>query len=161
LVGGTEKNVLIAAGQIVFRNTPIMAYRVSKITKNLQKLVPTFFILIAPPAVGFISYFRITNGSIDMLSIFLYSIALFTLFLLLFMIRMYDTKTFFISWWAYTFPLAAVTIATLMMHMAYRNTFTYLTSVALIALTTLVVGFVTFKTLQACKNKQICISEEE
>ncbi|RLA75116.1 MAG: C4-dicarboxylate ABC transporter, partial [Epsilonproteobacteria bacterium] len=55
-----------------------------------KKLVPTFFILIAPPAVGFISYFRISNGSIDMLSMFLYFIALFTLFLLLFMVKMYD-----------------------------------------------------------------------
>ncbi|MFT7003684.1 MAG: tellurite resistance protein [Sulfurimonas sp.] len=126
-----------------------------------KKLVPTFFILIAPPAVGFVSYFRITSGSIDMISMFLYSIALFTLLLLLFMIKMNDIKTFFISWWAYTFPLAAITIATLMMHMVFHNTFTYITSITLIALTTLVIGFVSFKTLQACKNKQICISEEE
>jgi tellurite resistance protein len=126
-----------------------------------KKLVPTFFILIAPPAVGFVSYFRITNGSIDMISMFLYSIALFTLLLLLFMIRMNDIKTFFISWWAYTFPLAAITIATLMMHMVFHNIFTYSISIFLIVVTTLVIGFVSFKTLQAFKKRQICISEEE
>ncbi|MCD6432557.1 MAG: SLAC1 anion channel family protein, partial [Sulfurimonas sp.] len=93
-----------------------------------KKLIPTFFILIAPPAVGFISYFRITSGSIDMFSSFLYFIALFIFLLLLFMIRMYDVKEFFISWWAYTFPLAAMTIATLMMEMAYHNSVTYFAS---------------------------------
>ena len=126
-----------------------------------KKLLPTLFIFIAPPAVGFVSYFRITNGSIDMFSIFLYFVALFTLMLLLFMVKMFDTKEFFISWWAYTFPLAAVTIATLLMHMAFGSTVTYIGSVILIILTTLVVGFVTVKTVQACRAEQICISEEE
>jgi len=126
-----------------------------------KKLVPTLFIFIAPPAVGFVSYFRITNGSIDMFSMFLYFVALFTLVLLLFMVRMFGTKQFFISWWAYTFPLAAITIATLLLHMAVGSTVTYIGSIILIILTTLVVGFVTFKTVQACQAEQICISEEE
>jgi len=126
-----------------------------------KKLIPTFFILIAPPAVGFVSYFRITNGSIDMLSMFLYFIALFTLFLLLFMMRMYDLKEFFISWWAYTFPLGAITIATLMLEMVFHNTLTYFASYALIVLTTVVVSFVTLKTIQACREQTICIEEIE
>lgn len=138
----------------------IMLYRIIFHHPLAKKLIPTFFIFIAPPAVGLISYFRITNGSIDMFSLFLYTVALFTLLLLLFMIRMFDTKEFFISWWAYTFPLAAVTIATLMMHMVFRNSVTYTGSVILITLTTLVVGFVTFKTVEACRAEKICISEE-
>ncbi|MEA3418898.1 MAG: SLAC1 anion channel family protein [Campylobacterota bacterium] len=126
-----------------------------------KKLIPTFFIFIAPPAVAFVSYFRITNGSIDFISMFLYFVALFTLLLLLFMVRIFDTKEFFISWWAYTFPLAAITISTLMMHMAFDNSITYLGSIMLIILTTLVVGFVAFKTVQACRAERICIEEEE
>ena len=126
-----------------------------------KKLIPTFFIFIAPPAVGFVSYFRMTSGSIDMFSMFLYFIALFTFILLLFMIKMYDTKEFFISWWAYTFPLASVAIATLMMEMVFHNSVTYFASFVLIALTTLVVGFVTYRTIRACRAQTICISEEE
>lgn len=126
-----------------------------------KKLIPTLFIFIAPPSVGFISYFRITDGSIDMFSIILYFVALFTLFLLLFMVKIFDTKEFFISWWAYTFPLAAVTIATLLMYMSLRNNITYVASVTLIILTSLVVGYVTIKTLHACKKEKICVSEEE
>ena len=138
----------------------MMMYRIVFHHPLAKKLIPTFFIFIAPPAVGFVSYFRITNGSIDMLSMFLYVVALFTLILLLFMIKMYDTKEFFISWWAYTFPLAAITIATLLMHMAFDNSFTYVLSVGLILFTTVVVGFVTLKTLQACRAQKICIEEE-
>lgn len=139
----------------------IMIYRIVFHHPLAKKLVPTLFILIAPPAVGFVSYFRITNGSIDMFSMFLYFIALFTLFLLLFMVRMFDTKQFFISWWAYTFPLAAITIATLLMHMAFRTTVTYAGSVILILLTTSVIGFVTVRTFQECRAEKICIEEEE
>ena len=126
-----------------------------------KKLIPTFFIFIAPPAVGFVSYLRITNGSIDMFSMFLYFIGLFILLLLLFMIKMYDTKEFFISWWAYTFPLASITIATLMLEMVFHTVITYLASVSLILLTSVVVGFVTVKTIGACRAQKICISEEE
>jgi len=139
----------------------IMMYRIVFHHPLAKKLVPTLFILIAPPAVGFVSYFRITNGSIDMFSMFLYFIALFTLFLLLFMVRMFDTKQFFISWWAYTFPLAAITIATLLMHMALRTSVTYMGSVILILLTTSVIGFVTYRTILECRAEKICIEEEE
>jgi len=127
----------------------IMMYRIVFHHPLAKKLVPTLFILIAPPAVGFVSYFRITNGSIDMFSMFLYFIALFTLLLLLFMVRMFDTT------------LAAITIATLLMHMALRTTVTYIGSVLLIFLTTLVIGFVTYRTILECRAEKICIEEEE
>jgi tellurite resistance protein len=138
----------------------MMMYRIIFHHPLAKKLVPTFFIFIAPPAVAFISYFRITNGSIDMFSLFLYSVALFTLILLLLMIKMYDTKEFFISWWAYTFPLAAITIATLLMYMTYQRGLLYFVSLLLIMLTTIVVGFVSIKTIQECISEKICIEEE-
>ncbi len=139
----------------------IMIYRIVFHHPLAKKLVPTFFIFIAPPSVGFISYFRITNGSIDMFSMFLYFIALFTLLLLLFMVKMFDAKEFFISWWAYTFPLASMTIATLLLYMVERNSVTYFGSLVLIVITTAVVGFVTAKTIKACRLEKICISEED
>ena len=139
----------------------ILMYRIIFHHPLAKKLIPTLFILIAPPAIGFVSYFRITNGSIDMLSMSLYFIALFTLFLLLFMVRMFDTKQFFISWWAYTFPLAAMSIATLLMHMALGTTVTYIGSITLIVLTTTVIGFVTYRTIIECRAEKICIEEVE
>ena len=139
----------------------IMMYRLIFHHALAKKLIPTFFIFIAPPAVAFVSYFRMTNGSIDMFGMFLYFIALFTLLLLLFMIKMYDVKQFFISWWAYTFPLAAISIATLMLEMAFHNSVTYVGSILLMTLTTAVVGFVTYRTVLASKQQTICIEEIE
>jgi tellurite resistance protein len=139
----------------------IMIYRIVFHQPLAKKLLPTLFILIAPPAVGFISYFRISDGSLDIMSLLLYFIALFTLFLLLFMMRIFYTKEFFISWWAYTFPLAAITIATLLMEMTFHSTLTYLGSVVLILLTSTVIGFVLFRTIQECRAGKICIEEVE
>jgi len=126
-----------------------------------KRLLPTFFILIAPPAVGFISYFRITFGLIDTDSLFLYFIALFIFVLLLTMIKQFIKLQFFISWWAYTFPMAALTIATILMDSAYNNNLTYYGSIFLLSVTTLLVAFVAYKTFIAVKNQKICIPEEE
>jgi tellurite resistance protein len=126
-----------------------------------QRLLPTFFILIAPPAVGFISYFRITFGLIDTDSLFLYFIALFIFILLLTMAKSFIKLKFFISWWAYTFPMAAITIATILMDSAYDNALTYSASLCLLTITTVLVAFVAYKTYIAVKNHKICIPEEE
>ncbi|GAX87416.1 tellurite resistance protein [Lebetimonas natsushimae] len=126
-----------------------------------KKLIPTFFILIAPPAVGFISYFRISFGSIDTFSMILYLIALFTFFLLLLKKSLYTELPFFISWWAYTFPLAAITISTILIYSSFRNYSMYWFSVILLALVTVVVFYVAYKTYLAVKAQKICIPEEE
>ncbi|WP_024791470.1 SLAC1 anion channel family protein [Lebetimonas sp. JS032] len=126
-----------------------------------KKLIPTFFILIAPPAVGFISYFRITFGSIDIFSMFLYLIALFTFFLLIAKKSLYTQIPFFISWWAYTFPLAAITIATTLIYSSFRNCSMYWFSLLLLAIVTVVVFYVAYKTYLAIKAEKICIPEEE
>ncbi|MEO1928157.1 MAG: SLAC1 anion channel family protein [Nautiliaceae bacterium] len=125
-----------------------------------KKLLPTLFILIAPPAVGFISYFRLTFGLINLESLFLYFIALFIFVLLISMAKNFLKIEFFISWWAYTFPLAAFTIATILIDSAYNNITLKLFSLILLTLTTIIVGYVFLKTLNAIKNKKICIEEE-
>ena len=139
----------------------IVTYRMIFHHPLAKKLIPTFFILIAPPAVGFISYFRITFGIIDNFSLFLYLIALFTFLLLMFMIKMFKDIPFFISWWAYTFPLAAITIATILMYSAFHTFGLYVFSVFLLLLTTIVVFYVFYKTYLAAKSQKICIPEEE
>ncbi len=138
----------------------IITYRMIFHHPLAKRLLPTFFILIAPPAVGFISYFRITFGSIDLTSLFLYFVALFTFFLMLVMLDKFTKMEFFISWWAYTFPMAAMSIATILLYLVYHTKILYLGSLILIFATTSVVVLVSYKTILAVKEEKICIEEE-
>lgn len=122
------------------------------------KLVPTFFILIAPPAVGFLSYVKLAGG-IDSFARVLYYSALFLLMLLLFQYRMFARLKFFLSWWAYSFPLAAMTIATL--HMYERTSymfFQYLSGILLVFLTGVILAL-TWNTLAAAARREICVED--
>lgn len=122
------------------------------------KFVPTLFIFIAPPAVAFIAYIKM-YGEFDMFASMLFNLALFFTFLLIFMYKNFMNLKFFISWWAFTFPLAAVTIASML---AYKITnialYSYL-SYLFIAITTSVVLLVFIRTIQHMMKKEICIQE--
>ncbi len=72
-------------------------------------LLPTLFILIAPPAVGFLSYVRL-NGGMDNFAYFLYFAALFLTILLLSQANRFIRLPFFPGG-LHPFPLAAITIA--------------------------------------------------
>ncbi len=123
-----------------------------------SKLMPTLFILIAPPAIGFISYTKLSGG-IDAFAHILYYVGLFLTFLLLTQARRFARLQFFISWWAYTFPMAAITVATMVM---YENSglpgFLFLSWVLLCLLTGIVV-FMLYKTAQAVSRGEICQPE--
>ncbi|MCP5420121.1 MAG: SLAC1 anion channel family protein [Gammaproteobacteria bacterium] len=123
-----------------------------------ERLVPTFFILIAPPAVGFISYIKLNDG-LDHFARILYYCALFLTLLLATQFGKFARLRFFISWWAYSFPLAAMTIATwLMFEHTGMMEFKYL-AVFLIAVLSLIVVGLTIRTLLAIVRREICIEE--
>jgi tellurite resistance protein len=122
------------------------------------KFMPTLFIFIAPPAVSFIAYVKM-YGAFDAFASFLFNLGLFFTFLLLFMYKNFVKLKFFISWWAFTFPLAAVTISSML---AYKKTslviYSYF-SYFFMAVTTIVVLIVALQTIQHIAKKEICIQE--
>lgn len=124
-------------------------------------LLPTLFILIAPPAVGFIAYIRL-NGALDNFAHFIYYGALFFTVLLLFQAARFVRLPFFLSWWAYSFPLAAITIASFLMHKLHGNEelpiFLWIASTLLVLLT-LVVSIIIWRTVQAILRHGICVPE--
>ena len=122
------------------------------------KLLPTLAILIAPPAVGFIAYEQLAGG-LDGFGRVLYGAALFfTLFVATQAPRFFKLP-FFLSWWAYSFPLAAITIATWVMFEATKvSGYMYLAQGLLVLLTAVMVLLVV-KTIKAVINKQICVPE--
>jgi tellurite resistance protein len=122
----------------------------------VQKFMPTLFILVAPPAIGTISYVKIT-GSFDFFASFLYSLGIFFTFLLIFMYKNFLKLKFFISWWAFTFPLAAVTISTLLAyHETHREIYAYIAQ-GLICITTVVIVLVLMNTVRNIGH--ICVPE--
>lgn len=123
-----------------------------------ERLAPTLFILIAPPAVGFLSYVKLTGG-IDPFARVLYYFALFlTLFLVLQIPRLMKAK-FFLSWWAYSFPLAAITVASLLMVEKLNHPFMSTLGVLLLGLVSVVVAGLTVRTLIAIGRHEICQPE--
>ncbi len=112
------------------------------------RLTPTLFILIAPPAVGFLSYVALVD-QIDAFARILYFCALFLTLLLASNAMRFFRLPFFISGWAYSFPIAAMTLATFEMAQRTGAVFYGLLSWILLVVLTSVVALLSFKTLQS------------
>jgi tellurite resistance protein len=124
-----------------------------------SKLLPTLFILIAPPAVGFIAWTRLHKGVLDDMGKMLYYAALFTTLLLLFQVRAFMKVKFALPWWAYSFPTASITIATtLMLEKVGGLFFAVLTPLLLVFLSIMVLVLV-YNTLVAGWRGEICVPE--
>ena len=125
-----------------------------------DKLVPTFFILFAPPAIAFISYVKLI-GEVDSAARILYYISLFLCLLIFVQIKMFFKIKFYLSWWAYSFPMAAITIATMLMYHETENIFFRNLSYVYIIILSAIIFYLMFKTIKCMTNKKICIEEKE
>ena len=123
------------------------------------KLMPTLFILIAPPAVGFISWVKLHHGVLDDAARLLYYFALFTTLLLFSQIRYFWKLSFALPWWAYSFPMAAITIATSVMQEKVGGSLFAILTPALLTLLLVLVATLCFKTMVAMTRGQIFVPE--
>ncbi|HAK47200.1 MAG TPA: C4-dicarboxylate ABC transporter [Spirochaeta sp.] len=125
-----------------------------------EKLLPTFFIIIAPPAIGFISLIKLT-GSFSPFGKILYYISIFFFVLLVFQVNYFRKIKFYMSWWAYTFPISAVIISSVLMyHMSESAFLFYFIWVLWIILGALNTAFL-IVTIKKIINKQICVPEND
>ena len=123
------------------------------------KLLPTLFILIAPPAVAFISWIKLHNGVLDDAGRIFYYIALFTTLLMFAQMKYFVKVKFALPWWAYSFPMAAITIASMIMLEKVGGLFfAWLTPLLLTLLLLLIVALV-FNTIRAMLRGEICVPE--
>jgi tellurite resistance protein len=136
----------------------IILYRVIFHASLPERLMPTLFILIAPPAVGFISYVKLTGG-VDAFGHVLYHAGLFFTLLLFTQLRHFANLKFFLSWWAYSFPLAAITIASLVMFEHNGSTLFLRLSGILLGIATVVITGLLIRTALAVKRREICVEE--
>lgn len=124
-----------------------------------DRLIPTLFILIAPPAVGFVSLVRL-SGSVNDAARVLYYFSLFMTMLLFFQWKMFVRLRFSLSWWAYSFPLAALTIATLLMGQESGIVLYQILTWILLVLLVLLMALLLTLSLRAALRREICRPEE-
>lgn len=122
------------------------------------KFMPTLFILIAPPAVGFIAYFKMFD-IIDTFALILFNLAIFFTLLVAFMYKNFIKIKFFISWWAFVFPIAAMAISTMLMYHQVGGTALLIFSYVMITTLSVIILIVSYQTIIHIKKKEICIAE--
>ncbi|MDY0012230.1 MAG: SLAC1 anion channel family protein [Rhodocyclaceae bacterium] len=122
------------------------------------RLTPTLFILLAPPSVGFIAYIGLT-GELDGFGRVLYYTALFLTLLLSTNAARFFRVPFFVSAWAYSFPLAAMTIATLVMYERTGLLFFAAIGSALLVVLSGIVAVLVVKTVQTARRGELYVPE--
>lgn len=139
---------------------PLLLQRVFLEPQQLpQKLLPTLAIFIAPPAVGGLAWQSLTGHVDDPVGRVLFTSAgMFTLLLLAQAVTLRRVP-FALPYWAYSFPLAAMTTLTIAMAGARRMWGYDLLGAVLLAGTTLLVAVVAVLTVRAVVRKEICVPE--
>ncbi len=136
----------------------IVFYRIFFHEPIQARLQPTLFILLAPPAIGFIAYGSLVP-QLDGFGRVLYYTALFLTLLLGSNALRFIRGGFFISAWAYSFPLAAMTIASFAMAKRSGLDFFHWIAATLLIIVSLIVVFLIAKTLSAVRRHAICVPE--
>ncbi|OUD13751.1 SLAC1 anion channel family protein [Thioflexithrix psekupsensis] len=137
----------------------LIFYRIIFHHQLVEKFMPTLFIFIAPPAIGFVAYVKMV-GQLDLTGQLLYNVGLFFTLLLFFMYKNFTRLKFFISWWAFTFPMAAMTIATIVRYQLTQQPFFEFLSYILLILSTLIITTVAVRTIQHIIKGEICVVEK-
>lgn len=127
-----------------------------------DRLAPTLLIWLAPPAVGFLSYEMLQGGHLDAFARLLYYVGLFMAALFIFQINYFRKLSFAMSWWGYSFPVAALTNATF--HFAKSMTgssavFFNGLGWGLFALLTVIIVLLLYKTLQLWMKNALFVAE--
>ncbi|MBO0397974.1 SLAC1 anion channel family protein [Aeromonas veronii] len=137
----------------------IVLYRLFFHESLPEKLMPTMFILLAPPSIGFISYSEIASSS-DLFAHVIYYFALFVFILLMYNTLTFLKLKFFLSSWAYSFPLAAFSAASAMFADATGNIIPYyLAKIVVCALIVLIIWLISM-TVQSFYKGEIFTPEK-
>ena len=122
------------------------------------RLFPTLLILIAPPAVGFVSYYQLV-GAVDPFGHILLNTTYVFAALVLMQVPKLLRLPFALSWWALSFPVAALTIASfLYARLAGSGAHEVIGLLGLTVLVVIIVGLLG-RTARAISRGEICQPE--
>jgi tellurite resistance protein len=124
-----------------------------------ERLLPTLMILVAPPAVAFLSYLRLTGGMIDGLARVLFYAAAGLLLVVATQAARLAQLPFALSWWAYSFPLAAVTTAFAVYAERIGGAFLQFAFLGLYGILSIVIVILAYNTVVAIRRRHICRPE--
>lgn len=137
----------------------IVFYRVVFHNPLPGKFMPTLFILIAPPSIGMIAYMGLNGHQVDTLVRVLFYSGVFITLLNISLIGQFLKVPFFVSWWAYTFPMAAITIASLdYLHAVHTGGLSVL-AWGLLGVTSAVILTVLLRTTQALLTGKLFVPD--
>lgn len=124
-----------------------------------ERLYPTLVILIAPPAVAFSAYLNLAGDTLDAFARILYYIGIFFTLLVATQLPRFMRLPFSLAWWAYSFPMAAITIATLRYAALTGSGFHHVLGYFLFGVLTIVIAILLAKTGASILRGEICQPE--
>ena len=120
-----------------------------------QPLQPSLMILVATFAVGFSAYLSVA-GRVDLFASSLFFLAVFMFTVLVpRLLRLRSSTPFHISWWAVSFPLAAMANAALKFAMHRPSWSTEAFALAMLAFTSLVILSLSVRTIAVIARGQL------
>ena len=122
------------------------------------RLFPTLVILIAPPAVAFVGYVRLAGGVDPFAQVLLNSAYVFAVLVAVQVPRLM-TLPFALSWWALSFPLAALSVASFVYGRDAASAAHVGIGLAVLALLAAVVAGLLLRTGLAILRDEICRPE--
>lgn len=133
-------------------------YRLFFVAPLPPPLLPSIFIVLAPPSVGFVAYTTAVE-KVDAFAKILFGLALFFgLFLLIQFIKMIRGP-FFISMWAFLFPTGAFTVATTHMYMETNYLLYKILSVFQIIFLTALIIYLSSYTIQTWLKGKLSVHD--
>lgn len=122
-----------------------------------ERLLPTVVILIAPPAAGFIAYSNL-NG-LDPFARVLFYTGVLSALLVVTQLPKLARVGFSLAWWAYSFPFAALTVATFIYADLIGSAVHRGAALALYALLAGIIALLCVRTILAIAAGKICKPE--
>lgn len=122
------------------------------------RLFPSLVILIAPPAVAFVSWLRLT-GDIGAFGHILINAGYFFAALVAVQVPKLARLPFALSFWALTFPVAALSVASFLFGRETGSSLHGLIGLCLLAILTLTVAGLIWRTARAIAAGEICKPE--
>lgn len=122
-------------------------------------MMPTLAVLVAPPAVLMLAFLRLVPDALATpVPQVIYDVAVFFALLLATQVPALARLPFFLSWWAYSFPLAALSAATTVMAGRYGGVLEPVAWTLLVGVTALIT-LLAARTAAATRQRRLCVPE--